>query len=125
MEADKGVIVEAEKPRPKQTDFFPRLPSNSEQLEFPCFLKCFQPTDTLCPVGRTKYPIRRPKKAPPTGSVCTTNCPSHEEDSLRVLAMHRLAMPTRIVPRLVDINSYMYVVSIYSALWLFGSNFEI
>ena len=107
MKAGKVAIVEIEKARPKrqkQTDFFLRLLSN--------------PTDTLCCVARTKHPVRRPKKPPLAGSVCTANCPSHDENKLCILAtctcvcigwLHVLC--TSIVSRLVD-NLYLDVTYI-------------
>ena len=114
-----------EKPRckyQKWMDFFPRLPSNSKPQELPCFLKRFQPTDTLHCVARTKHPVGRPK-APSPGYACTTSCPLHDENSLCVLAKHRLATRTSIIPRLVDTcKSYLDVVSIYLASWLFNSD---
>ena len=55
--------------RRKLTDFFPKLPSNSEPQEFPGFLWQYQPTDVPRRTARpAKRPVGRPKEGFSTDS---------------------------------------------------------
>ena len=112
------VIVEVEKLRPKLAC----LSVKSEQILSKVAVK--PDRYTVSCIAWTKRPVGRPKKTPFAGSACTTNCSSHDENSLCVLATHRLATHTSIIPRPVD-KLYLDVTSIYLAPWLFSSNFAI
>ena len=59
-------VIAVNTPTPKRrrlTDYFAKLPSNTEAQELPQCLRRYQPTDVSC---RPKRPVGRPKKNRPT-----------------------------------------------------------